>query len=1180
MPILLHTLLLLAATHASEPITTLSGTLSGTVVAADGKPVAGAIVVIAEGEPVRRSVVRAASAAAPQPPEVLAKATSDATGKFSISLPDETPESPLRRTRLTVWAHHVDSSLAVWPMDRDWPKAGLSLSLRLPPAAAVRFKVTDAGYLPAAHAQIAPLRVAGQLVPEVIIARLTARTDAAGKATLTGLVPSELETVRVESGASGAQWAGMPADRGKIALVRLAPVGQLRGQLTASEPRAIARKKVRFATWQVPGDEYSGGGLAEATTDGEGRFEIPALAAGSLTFEILEDGLPSPSRFNSTGDQRDPTSEPSSSVYLTAQATGPAIEAGETTTFDMPLRRAVRVTQQVLEVESHAPVAGARVWIRTGLTAGNIFDTDASGRLTGYALPGLVSSRLLRIPAGYYDPKGGRSPGTEVADSATPVSLKAIELARGAPLHGRVVDENQRPLAGAEITGFGESVGDLTALVHGWSNAQGEFTLDGVSEQATVSLWARHDDLTTVQPVLAGPQGAPATLIVGNEPGVSFDGRVVDAAGQPIAGAIVRVCAQRVAAAVVNNDLGPALFGASDRLITDAAGRFRTPPSCRPNATYWLEVEAPGMISARSPAIEPASWHTTHFDDVELRAMPRLRAVSGRVVDGQGNAVEAVEIWQSGDGPRRTRATSDNEGRFQLSGIYDGPAYLFARKEGFRLQGVRIAAADKTCQITIRQSDEPPSALTTLPPAMPPNERRALARELVEPLVPMLLQPVLGREHRELLRIVARANPIKGLELADTILGDPEFKSIARQYAALSLLTIDFDEALVIIALLDPQWRAETCVQGCYELVDAPLELRTRLLDEAIIHARSQVDPGQRACELGRIAECWFDLGRRDRGVSLLREGQALAESLPLPDELNHRVTDKRGAFAPMLARIDGSAALRLLEGFSGGVLDRLRLDVARSLADHDPAEAERQFRQVDKSGQWFGMRLAPVARMATVDAERAARLARSYVDPCEQAFALGNVAYALAAKDRKAAVELLDEAYGLLDHADESGVTRTLFRDAAITAAALLPVAEKIDPALVEGYFWRSLSLRQPWPTLGDMPILREIRVAELAAMIARYDRAVARDLQLPLIGQVSSQFMLGLAVTDPLWAVERVRAMPESSAPPARNRKLTAMRNLADWLSRSQRGVRGVSECVYIQCNLRDFETLDDRW
>ncbi|HEX7377913.1 MAG TPA: hypothetical protein VF278_12410, partial [Pirellulales bacterium] len=368
--------------------------------------------------------------------------------------------------------------------------------------------------------------------------------------------------------------------------------------------------------------------------------------------------------------------------------------------------------------------------------------------------------------------------------------------------------------------------------------------------------------------------------------------------------------------------------------------------------------------------------------------------------------------------------------------------------------------------------------------------------------------------------------------------------------------------------------------QGYYELIDAPLERKIRLLDEALIHARSQVDPGQRAYELGRIAECWLDLGRRERGVSLLREGQALAESLPVPEGLNERIAYKRGSFAPMLARIDGPAALRLLNGFSGDALNNLRVDVARSLADHDPAEAERQYRQVDMSGQWFRMRLAPVARMATADAERAARLARSYVDPCELAFALGNVAYALAAKDRKAAVDLLDEAYGLLDHADESGVTRTLFRDAAITAAALLPVAEKIDPALVEGYFWRSLSLRQPWPTLGDMPILREIRVAELAALIARYDRSVARDLQLPLIGQVGSQFMLGLAVTDPLWAVERVRAIPESSAPPARNRKLTALRNLADWLSRSPRGVRGVLECVYIQCNLRDPETRDDRW
>ncbi|HQU42486.1 MAG TPA: carboxypeptidase-like regulatory domain-containing protein [Pirellulales bacterium] len=1157
-------------------------TLSGTLVDADGKPAPRVTVVVAEGPPALRFMTRMVGAGAPMAPQVLARATSDESGKFSVVMPDEAPEVAWRRTRLGIWAFHPNLALALRLIDRDWPQAGLPLSLALPGPAAVRLKITDAAYRPVAHVRVAPLRVAGHVVPDVLSERLAAETDVEGRVTLAGVRPADLDAVRVENEAIGLQWAGLPAQgRDTIVLLNLAPVGRITGQLTADDPRTVARRTLRFATWQVPGDEYSGGGLAEVATDDEGSFEVPALAAGTLTVELMEDGPPGPSPLTSTASERNPPSQPRAPVYLLAQTTGPDVEAAKTTTLEIPLRRAVQVIQEVRDEESHESVDGARVWIRSGGTGGTTGDTDASGRLAGYVLPGLVSSTLVRVPSSsYYDPAGGLRSGTEVTESTQPVPLKVIELARGVPLRGRVVDDNQRPLAGAEITGFWESPRKVP--VHAWSNAQGDFTIDAVAAQATVLLWASHGESTSVQPVSARPQGEPATLIVGNKSCVSLDGRVVDAAGQPFAGAVVRVWAKEPQLAGFRyNDLGSALFGGSDRLITDAEGRFRTPPSLRPNATYSLEVEAPGVVSAETEAIEPDSWHTTRFADVVLHPAPRLRAVSGRVVDHQGRAVAGAAVSQSGDGPRRTQTTTDDEGRFQLGGIYDGPAYLFVRKDGFRLQGTRIATADKTCQITLRRGDEPAMTMTTLPPALSLDEQRDLAKSLVEPCLPMLREPVFRQGHRELLRTIARVDPAKGLEIADTILTNPAFKSEVWHHVALSLALTDLDEALVVIALVDrPFLRVQTCAFACDELSDAPTERRVKLLDEALVHARSEPDPGLRARELGQIAVRWLALGQRERGVSLLRRGQALAEALPTPNEANLRLTANRGSFAGMLARIDGPAALPLIEGFSGDLLNRFRTDMARGLADHDPAEAERLFRLIDPAPLFFRMRLAPVARMAAADPERAAHLARGYRDPCEQAFALGSVAHGLAAKDRAAAVRLLEEAYGLLDRASQFGVTQNRRRDAALTAAALLPVAEKFDPKLVEGYFWRALSLRQPWPAPSEPQVLRDVRLAELAAMIARYDRSIARDLLSPLAGRFGTQFMIGPAVIDPRWAAELVQAMPDVSAPPAKNPKLIRARNLAGWLGRPLRGFEGIWEQVYGHCDLRDPDTIDDIW
>ena len=65
---------------------------------------------------------------------------------------------------------------------------------------------------------------------------------------------------------------------------------------------------------------------------------------------------------------------------------------------------------------------------------------------------------------------------------------------------------------------------------------------------------------------------------------------------------------------------------------------------------------------------------------------------------------------------------------------------------------------------------------------------------------------------------------------------------------------------------------------------------------------------------------------------------------------------------------------------------------------------------------------------------------------------------------------------------------------DPAAVAAALLPVAERIDPRLVPELFWRAVSLHAPRP-------VAEVRVRRrLALLLARYDRSVALAFFEPL--------------------------------------------------------------------------------
>ena len=76
---------------------------------------------------------------------------------------------------------------------------------------------------------------------------------------------------------------------------------------------------------------------------------------------------------------------------------------------------------------------------------------------------------------------------------------------------------------------------------------------------------------------------------------------------------------------------------------------------------------------------------------------------------------------------------------------------------------------------------------------------------------------------------------------------------------------------------------------------------------------------------------------------------------------------------------------------------------------------------------------------------------------------------------------------------------SRSLYNTTSI-AGVLLPVAERIDPGLVDEYLWRSLAMRQPRPWETSPSGGHASADVLLAMMLARYDRPIARSLVEPL--------------------------------------------------------------------------------
>jgi protocatechuate 3,4-dioxygenase beta subunit len=1112
--------LLLGQVAGPEPIV-----LAGTVVGDDGRPVASAEVVLAEvalppGGQISRSSFRFPTS----PPVVLWRGRSDDEGDFRVPLAIRADDRAGRYRPRIVWAHRPGAAAAFRTIPPTWPPDGAPLRLTLGRPVPVAVRVLGPDGRPAGGARIAPARLRGVPIHRELGDLVAVVADDEGRGVLEAVAPADLELIRVSSESQGTQIVRSPRPEGGERVVRLSPVGRVEGRVAADDPRAVRGLAVHVRTApDAAADELGAGGTAEARTDEQGRFTVPAIAEGSLAV-MLEPRLDLPFRglFNDR----------------------PAVEAGETTRIETALKRAVFIKGEVRERGTGTPIAGAGVCIdmRTEVA---LVRTDDRGRYSGYALPGLVQPYVDDPPPDYFRPSNllGRQIVPEgVAEFAVP----AEELARGATLTGRVAGPDGRPVPGAAVSGTWASATLRSYRVEAMTDRSGVFRVRGIDPKAEIQLSARRGDAITAAPVSTRTGAEPVTLVVGPGHAVALSGRVVDPEGNPVAGAVVRLGSGTLGPNNIRREGGRVAFDDDGRdvLITGPDGRFETGRILRPDLEYRAEVEAEGRVAARTAWIDPVE--TPAFPDVALAPVTPTRAVAGRAADADGRPIAGATILQSGDGPRRTRAVTDEAGRFRLPGVVREPAFLFVEGPGLRFGGHRIAAGEDAVELKLPRIGDPPGRdLHTLPPLLPRDREKALALKLLGPEVERLARKEVTADTYVLQEIVPRIDPARCLELAEKdAVADADR---VRINVALALLEESPEEAAAVAETIKAPWlRAEFDRKASDATPDSDRARKLDWLDRALVQARAEPTPVARLGALGLIGVRLLDLGAVERGTAVLREGQALAETLPKAGETTRPApgASARAQFAVRLARIDAAAALDLARGFPAPREDNLLGGIALALADGDPAESERVLGLVKNPYARASRTERIVGRMAAKDRARARRLADALEQPIPRARALGAMARGLAGTDPRAAATRIDEALDLLEALTRAGRDPAgAYQDAASTAAAFLPVIERLgDPARLERSFWRAVALRPPRPEEGDPHGLYEEKIASLAIGLSRYDRGVARQVLEPVARRAGSlgdprgrlaapTLFEAAALIDPAWAVALVDALPDDT-------------------------------------------------
>jgi hypothetical protein len=1063
--------------------------LEGVVVGPNGEPVAGALVLLG-GLPVYDQVT-------------VARGRSDDQGRFTLERPVGLAGENRFITPI-LWVAKPGFRLGSLRFPGPLPKADEPVRVVLGPPGKGEVRVEDPSGQPVAGARIRVGSFGREQVnvPEAIADVIDATTEKDGRAVIEAAANDEIAYVDVHAKGFGIQGRPFRPLTSQPKRVRLRPVAALEGRLQAADP-AMA-KGWRVLAYTHAGDRSSSdpqtNGFAKGTTDASGRFSFPVIAPGSLQLVVKPPGdLP----------------------VMADVADSMAVVAGQPNSVVVPLRKAVTITGVVRERQTGRPVAGAEINLspaRGGMV--HTAKTDARGRYTFSSLPGTWHVSPSKLP-----PTLIRAPGppwTEItlSEGQSQIEIEPFDAIPAAPpLRFIVRDENGRPAKHARIAGQSGS-----HYMPETTDDHGEFRVPGLSPGDEVSIDIRLGERMTDGPVkaIAGTlDPVPVTIVPGLALGLN--GRVVGPGAAPIADAEVRL-QFRDKAARGGGFTFPQTLGSGDgsEIRTGTDGTFRTPKDVyRKNREFRVEVTAAGFFDGKTDWKPADRGDLITFPDLVLRPRPAERPITGRVVDRGGKGLAAVMVFQPTYAPGRLEATTDQAGRFRLDGVPNGSALVFAEKAGYRFGGAVTGPGDAPVEIRLARADEPPLSIPKpLSPLLSRDEERIKARELIAPLIDPARAGLLGQMGQAVVPALARVDPDRVLEMLENRVL-PQAASVLQQ-VALAQLEEDPKAAIATIAAdRDPDDRAQGFLALADGLSDAQSPRRIALVDRALAEARLVEDREARLHLLRGVADRWLELGLIDRAAAVLRQGRAIIVSLR-GEEFSFAAED----FGEVLVVIDLRTARTLLDRkdpknaspIDPGTIQRHHGEAAVRLAAIDPAEAEQLVPKVVPNF-WDGARddyvLRICQRMARADLPRARRILERVNEASgphsSDRHALVALGLALLAADRVeidplGARKLLDEAFDRLQKVASEGRSGS-DPQASTRMAALLPLVERIDPDRLEERLWLAAANRAP---LFEHMFLNQLQEpVVLAALVARYDRAMAAAIIAPALDRIPGLIM-----------------------------------------------------------------------
>jgi hypothetical protein len=214
------------------------------------------------------------------------------------------------------------------------------------------------------------------------------------------------------------------------------------------------------------------------------------------------------------------------------------------------------------------------------------------------------------------------------------------------------------------------------------------------------------------------------------------------------------------------------------------------------------------------------------------------------------------------------------------------------------------------------------------------------------------------------------------------------------------------------------------------------------------------------------------------------------AEGLRLANEITNKKEYHRALFAAQLAPIEPTAALAIAKEFKGTrVGGSFRVVLGLQMMERDPAEALWFWKEMHgiRSGSIRGV----FTRLPMGDPARAQRFFDQLGVTSLRSFGSDFYAFlalSLKANDASASRRAMDELLLAMD-----GLMKERPEQLQYQSRNLLPIIERIDPALVPEVFWRYVASRPPSANPRAISVYSP---TDLIRHLACYDREVAAAL------------------------------------------------------------------------------------